>query len=45
MNPIGQWHQLKTHELAGCMFEDEYDLVVAVMTGMEDRSRSGEIGL
>jgi hypothetical protein len=46
MNPIeGQWHQLKTHELAGRMFEDEYDLAVAVMTGMEDRSRSGEYSL
>lgn len=46
MNPIeGQWHQLKTHELAGRMFEDEYDLAVAVMNGMEDRSRSGEYSL
>jgi transposase len=26
MNPIEpEWHQLKTHELAGRMFEDEYD--------------------
>ena len=27
MNRIeSEWHQLKTHELAGQMFEDEYDL-------------------
>ena len=27
MNPIeSEWHQLKTHELAGRIFEDEYDL-------------------
>ncbi len=46
MNPIeGQWHQLKTHELVGRMFEDEYDLAMAVMNGMEDRSRSGEYSL
>jgi len=42
-NPIeGQWHQLKTHELAGRMFEDEYDLAIAVMAGMEARSIQGE---
>jgi len=27
MNRIEEeWHQLKTHEIAGRMFEDEYDL-------------------
>jgi hypothetical protein len=36
-----QWHQLKTHEMAGQMFEDEYDLAIAVMTGMKARSMSG----
>lgn len=46
MNPIeGQWHQLKTHELAGRMFEDEYDLALAVMAGMEVRSVQGEYSL
>ena len=46
MNPIaGQWHQLKTHELAGRMFEDEYDLAIAVMAGMEARSVQGEYSL
>lgn len=36
-----QWHQLKTQEIAGQMFEDEYDLAVAVMDGMEARSIKG----
>lgn len=26
-----QWHQLKTQEIAGRMFEDEYDLAVALL--------------
>jgi len=27
MNPIEtQWHQLKSHEIAGQMFDNEYDL-------------------
>lgn len=30
-----EWHQLKTPELAGRIFEDEYDLVLAVMAGVE----------
>jgi hypothetical protein len=34
-----EWHQLKTHELAGRMFEDEYDLASAVMEGIEERSQ------
>ncbi len=46
MNPIeGQWHQLKTHELAERMFEDEYDLALAFMAGMETRSVQGEYSL
>jgi hypothetical protein len=36
-----QWHQLKTHEIAGRMFEDEYDLALAIMDGMEARSVKG----
>lgn len=32
-----EWHQLKTHELAGRMFDDEYDLAIAVMEGLENR--------
>ena len=42
MNRIeDQWHQLKTHEIAGRMFEDEYDLALAIMDGMEARSLKG----
>ena len=43
MNPIEtEWHQLKTHEIAGRMFEDEYDLALAIIQGMESRSIAGE---
>ena len=39
MNQIeSEWHQLKTHELAGQMFEDEYDLALAVIDGVENRA-------
>ncbi len=42
MNRIeDQWHQLKAHELAGQMFEDEYDLAIAMIKGMETRSQTG----
>lgn len=42
MNPIeGQWHQLKAHEISGRMFDNEYDLALAVMDGMESRSEQG----
>ncbi len=35
MNRIeDEWHQLKTHEIAGRMFEDEYDLAIAVIEGL-----------
>lgn len=40
-----QWHQLKNQEIAGRMFEDEYDLAVAVMDAMEARSIQGEYAL
>lgn len=33
-----EWHQLKTHELSGRMFEDEYDLAQAVIRGIEARA-------
>ena len=46
MNPIEtQWHQLKSHEIAGQMFDNEYDLSKAVMAGMESRSVTGEYAL
>lgn len=32
-----EWHQLKIHELAGKMFEDEYDLAQAVIQGIQSR--------
>jgi putative transposase len=47
MNPLeGEWYQLKAHEIAGQMFEDEFedefDLAVAVMDGMKARSLKGD---
>lgn len=46
MNDIeAQWHQLKNHEIAGRMFDNEYDLAVAVMDGMTSRSEQGEYTL
>ncbi|WP_327194432.1 hypothetical protein [Trichormus variabilis] len=34
MNPIEtQWHQLKTHEIAGQMFDNEYDLAMLSSMG------------
>ena len=46
MNPIeGQWHQLKAHEISGRMFNNEYDLALAVIEGMESRSQQGEYTL
>jgi transposase len=38
-----EWHQLKTHELAGRMFEDEYDLAQAVIEGIEERSQKKQL--
>lgn len=46
MNRIeDQWHQLKAHEIAGQMFEDEYDLAMAVIKGMEARSEAAGYSL
>ena len=43
MNPIEtEWHQLKSHEICGQMFYNEYDLAKAVMAGMESRSQAGD---
>ncbi|HEY9881760.1 MAG TPA: hypothetical protein V6D29_25135 [Leptolyngbyaceae cyanobacterium] len=36
-----QWHQLKTHEIAGRNFDNEYDLANAIIEGMEHRSQQG----
>ena len=39
MNPIEtQWHQLKAHEIAGRIFDNEYDLAMTVIQGMQNRS-------
>ena len=41
MNPIEtEWHQLKTHELRGQMFEHELDLVYAVIDGVDARAQA-----
>jgi len=46
LNPIEtQWHQLKSHEIAGQLFDNEYDLAIAVMDGMKTRSEVGEYTL
>ena len=43
MNPIEiEWHQLKTHELAGKMFEDELELAYEVIAGVEARAIAGK---
>lgn len=46
LNPIeSQWHQLKTHEIAGRMFEYEDELIEAIVDGMIDRAEKGEYAL
>ena len=43
MNPIeSEWHQLKTHELIGRIFEDEYELAIAVINGVDARAGRGQ---
>jgi transposase len=43
MNRIEEeWHQLKIHEIAGQMFDNNYDLAMAIIDGMEARSVKGE---
>ena len=43
MNPIeSEWHQLKTHELVGRMFEDELELAYAVIDGLDARAEVGK---
>ena len=42
MNDIEtQWHQLKSHEIAGRVFDNEYDLAMTVIEGMKGRSERG----
>ncbi|NJK56891.1 MAG: hypothetical protein HC939_13235 [Pleurocapsa sp. SU_5_0] len=46
MNKIEtQWHQLKTHEIAGQIFDNEYDLAMTVIQGMKNRSEMGNYHL
>lgn len=37
-----EWHQLKTDELAGRIFEDEYNLALAVIERVETRAKRGQ---
>lgn len=37
-----QWNQLKTHEIAGQIFDNEYDLAMTVIQGMKNRSERGD---
>ena len=37
-----EWHQIKTHELTGRIFEDEYDLAIAVIAGVEASAQRGK---
>ena len=42
MNQIeSQWLHLKRQELAGRVFEDEYDLALAIIHGLENRGEQG----
>lgn len=36
-----QWHQLKAHEIAGRIFDNEYDLAKTIMHAMKNRSQRG----
>jgi transposase len=41
LNPIEtEWHQLKTHELSGHMFEHELDLAHAVIDGIDAKTQA-----
>ena len=43
LNPIEtEWHQLKTHELKGQMFDHELDLAYAVIDGIDARAEAGD---
>jgi len=38
-----EWHQIKIHELAGRIFEDEYDLSLAVQQAIINRSEKNNL--
>jgi putative transposase len=37
----GQWLHLKRQELDGYVFEDEYDLALAIIEGLENQAQQG----
>lgn len=37
-----EWHQLKTHEIRGAMFEDTYDLAMGVIAGLNRRAAKAD---
>lgn len=37
-----EWHQLKTHEIRGTMFEDTYDLAMGVIAGLNRRGANAD---
>lgn len=46
MNRIeDQWLHLKRHELAGRVFEDEYDLAKAIIQGIKHRGQQGNFSV
>lgn len=40
-----QWLHLKRHELAGRVFEDEYDLAKAIIQGIKHRGQQGNFSV
>ena len=36
---------LKRQELAGCVFDDEYDLALAIIEGLENRGQQGDFSV
>ncbi len=38
-----EWQRLKEDELAGRMFEDEYELALAVIEAIESRNRENQL--
>ena len=46
MNRIeDQWLHLKRQELAGRIFDDEYDLSLAIIHGLENRGQQGNFSV
>ena len=40
-----EWHQLKSHEISGQIFDNEYDLALAIISGMNSRSSDGDYAI